>query len=239
MRRAAFLRPMSLLIVAIGAVAFAFTLAWWVVPLTLATYASLVFLATRDPMFQSRVLGERPPARPRPPINRRVSPERRARSLPNGETRRKVEEAFEIQRRTVFAIEESGDAARAALNDAVPKLEGVTKRLVDVAERRERTAEAIRKLGTSPAGSPSNPDRGGGHPDVAKLERALRTADAELSAALEKLSTLRARIIRVSLESEGSTQVAAAASLNADIDKLNLRLDALGSTVPPTEPTDS
>src|SRR5215204_6139507 len=47
--RAAFLRPMNLLVVLVGGVFFALTLVWWAIPLTLVTYAVLVFLAVRDP----------------------------------------------------------------------------------------------------------------------------------------------------------------------------------------------
>src|SRR5919202_1446885 len=149
--RAAFVRPWALLMVVIGAVFFAATLTWWIVPLTLATYASLVFLATRDPLFRSRVLEgreRRPEIQPRSLRERNVSPERRVRWLPRGETRRKVEAALEVHRRTVFAIEESGDGARAVLDDAVPKLHRVAERLVDIAEKREKAAEAIRELGS-------------------------------------------------------------------------------------------
>lgn len=233
-RRAAFLRPINLLMAVIGGIAFALTLSWWVLPLTLATYAALVFLAARDPFFQGQVLGERPATRLRTLQNRRASPERRVRWLPRGETRRKAEEALEIHRRTVFAIEESGDAARAVLDDAVPKLQRVVERLMDIAEERERTAGAIRELeNTSPISPPSNPDHSEGQTtDLTRLEKELHAADAEISTTLEKLSTLRARVVRLSLESEEAAQ-GAAARLNADLDELNLRLDALSSTTSP------
>ena len=84
--QAAFLRPMGLLVVVIGAVFFAATLAWWIVPLTLATYVALVFLAARDPIFRSRVLeGRERPSGLQPGLSRDqvVSPERRARWLTN------------------------------------------------------------------------------------------------------------------------------------------------------------
>lgn len=232
--RAAFLRPMNLLMAVIGAIAFALTLSWWVLSLTLATYAALVFLAARDPFFQSQVLGERPATPLRALQNHHASPERRVRWLPRGEARRKAEEALEIHRRTVFAIEESGDVARAVLDDAVPKLYRVVQRLVNIAEKRERIAGAIRDLeSTSPVGPPSNLDHSEGRtPDIERLEEELRAADAEISTALEKLSTLRARVVRLSMESEGTAQ-GAAARLNADLDELNLRLDALSSATSP------
>jgi hypothetical protein len=238
--RAAFLRPMSLLMVVIGTVFFAFTLAWWAIPLTLATYAALVFLAARDPLFQSRVLRgreSRPGMRPGSPGGRGVSPERRARWLPRGETRRKVEEALEVHRRTVFAIEKSDDVTRAVLDDAIPKLHYVAERLVDVAEKREKAAEAIRAY-KIPRDPPSNSEhREGRIADLEGLEKELRAADAEISDTFEKLSTLRTRVLRVSIESGGAAQNAAA-RLNADLDELNLRLDALRSTMSPPEPPD-
>lgn len=214
-RRAAFLRPMNLLMVGIGGVAFTLTLVWWIPPLTLATYAALTFLATRDPLFRNRIIEGRP--RPMPLGN--ASPERRARWLPRGETRRKVEEALEAYRRAVFAIEESDDVARAVLDDAVPKLNLVAVRLVDVAEKRERAAGAIRELEARNIET----DR------IEDLNKEVRAADEEISDTLEKLSTLRARVVRVSLESGGAARDAAA-RLNADLDELNLRLDALNFT---------
>lgn len=236
MMRAALLRPMSLLMLAIGAVSFAFTLAWWIVPLTAVTYASLVFLATRDPIFRSTVLEgrqSRPGLRPGSSTEKRLSPERRARWLPRGETRRTVEEALELRRRTVFAIEESGDVARAVLGDAVSKLDRVVERLVDVAEKREKAAGAIRDLG--PSGNLKRHQTR--NTDLAELEKELRAADAEIYETLEKLKTLRTRIVRVSIESGNAAQEAAA-NLNTDLDELNLRLDALRSTMSPSEPPD-
>jgi hypothetical protein len=228
---------MSLLVVVIGAVFFATTLAWWIVPLTLVTYAALVFLAARDPLFRSRILEGRE-GRPRRPLessrDRGVSPERRARWLPRGETRRKVEAALEVHRRTVITIEESGDVARAVLDDAVPKLHRIAERLVDVAEKREKAAEAIQDL-DSPRTSSKR--REGRDADLTALKKELRAADAEISDILEKLSALRARIVRVSIESGGTVQDAAA-KLNADLDEMNLRLDALRSTMSPPKPPD-
>jgi hypothetical protein len=235
--RAAFLRPMSLLVVVIGAVFFALTLAWWALPLTLVTYAALVLLAARDPLFRDYVLlgGEARSGRisPRASSERDVPPERRARWLPRGETRRKVEEALELHRRTMIAIEESGDVAQAVLGDVVPKLQGVTGRLVDLAERREKVAGAIRDLRNHPGA----PQREGRNTDLDNLENELCTADAEITQSIEKLSTLRARVVRISVESGGAAQEAAA-SLNVDLDEMNLRLDALCSTMSPSEPLD-
>lgn len=230
--RAAFLRPWGLLVVAIGAVFFATTLAWWIVPLTLATYAALVLLAARDPLFRSRVLegrGSRSGARLG---QEAISPERRARWLPRGETRQKVEAALEVHRRALIAIEESGDVAKAVLHDAVPKLHSIADRLVEVAQKRERASEAIQELKVS-----GSLERHEGHSkaDLAGLENEVRAADAEISDAFGKLLTLRARVVRISVESGGAAQDAAA-KLNADLDELNLRLEALRSTLSPPEP---
>ncbi len=234
MVRAALLRPMSLFVVVLGGIFFALTLVWWAIPLTLTTYAALVLLATRDPLFWAYVLEGREyqlETRPAAPGNKDVSPERRAHRLPRGETRRKIEEALELHRRTMVAVEEADDVARAVLDDALPKLHGIAGRLVDVAERREEVAGAIRNL-ESRAGPPR---REGRDADLAKLEDELRAADAEISQTVEKLSTLRARVVRVSVES-GSAAQDAAARLNADLDEMNLRLDTLRSAMSSPEP---
>ena len=131
----------------------------------------------------------------------------------------------------MVVIEESDDIARGVLDDAVPKLHGIARRLVDVAERREELAGAIRDL-ENRAGAPCREDR---NPYPAGLEDELRVADAEISQTVEKLSTLRARVVRVSVESGGAAQDAAA-RLNADLDEMNLRLDALHSTMSPEHP---
>ena len=233
--RAAFLRPMNLLVVVVGGVFFALTLVWWAVPLTLVTYAALVFLAVRDPLLRESALGGRDvqagtlPKAPRKGGD--ASPERRARWLPRGETRQKVEAALEVHRRTVFAIRESGDLVRAVLDDALPKLHHAAERIVDVAEKRERVIGAIRDLEKSRTGAEHLEDRAA---ELAELENVLRAADTEISNTFEKLSTLRARVVRISVESEDAAQDAAA-KLNADLDEINLRLDALRSTLSPPD----
>src|SRR3712207_287889 len=144
--RAAALRPINVLMLVIGAGIFATTLAWWIVPLTLVTYAVLVFLSARDPIFGHRVLHESA-ARPTGATEYRdVSPERRARWLPRGETREKVEAALVVYRKVVAAIEGSDDVTRAVLGDAVSKLHDTASRLVDVAQGREKAAEALHDL---------------------------------------------------------------------------------------------
>ncbi len=236
-RRAAFLRPSNLLVVAIGGIFFALTLTWWSIPLTLVTYAVLVFLAARNALFLDSVLERREsrlrmqPAATKPRDD--VSPERRARWLPRGPTRQKVEAALEIRQRTTVAIQESDDVVQAILYDAIPKLDEVAERLVDVAHTREKVAGAIQDLETRPGAAHSE----AWDTDLAELENELRAADAEISNTFEKLLTLRARVVRVSVESGGATQEAAA-KLNADLDEMNLRLDALRSTMSPPGPTD-
>ena len=233
--RAAFLRPGGLLVVVIGVIFFAMTLVWWVVPLTLATYAALVFLAARDPLFRSRTL-EGWESGPRTQLessrDQDISPERRARWLPRGETRRKVEATLEIYQRTVAAIEESGDVAQAVLDDTIPKLHRIAERLVDIAEKREKAAGAIREL-DSPYASPRQ--REGRDVDLVELKEEIRAADVEISHILKKLSTLQIRIVRVSVQSGGKVRDAAA-DVNTDLDEMNLRLDALRSTIPPLKP---
>ncbi len=234
--RAAFLRPTNLLVVVVGGVFFALTLVWWAVPLTLVTYAVLVFLAVRDPLLRESALGGRNvqagtlPKAPRKGGD--ASPERRARWLPRGETRQKVEAALEVHQRTILAIQESDNVVQAVLDDAVPKLDEAAERLVDVAQTREKLAGAIQDLKARPGAA----FREGLDTDLAQLENELHTADAEISSTFEKLLTLRARVVRISVESGGSAQEAAV-KLNADLDEMNLRLDALRSTMfPPGTP---
>jgi hypothetical protein len=63
----------------------------------------------------------------------------------------------------------------------------------------------------------------------------LRAADEEITRTVEKLSPLRSRVVRVSVESGGAAQEEAA-KLNADLDEMKLRLDALRSSTPPQDP---
>ena len=230
----AFLRPMGLFVIAIGSIFSALTLSWWVVGLTLATYAALVFLAVRDPLFWAHVLEGREyrvETRLVPSGDEEASPEQRVRRLPQGDTRRKVEHALELHRRTMVAIEESGDGARTVLADTSPKLRGVAGRLVDVAELRGEVAKMIRDP-ENHAGAPHRKDRDA---NPTGLENKLRAVDQEISRTVEKLSPLRSRVVRVSVESGGAAQEEAA-KLNADLDEMKLRLDALRSSTPSPEP---
>ena len=227
--RAALLRPLNVLVVIVGSIFFALTLAWWAIPLTLVTYAALVYLATNDPLFQSYVLHGRPKVRPAASKTSNLSPEQRARRLPLGETRQKIEAALEVQRRIMLAIRESDEDTKILLNDAVPKLNRVAEHLAEVAEDREKLAGEIQALEIR--AKASHPSREGQDTDAARLaevEDGLRATDAEVSGAVQKLLNLRARVVRVSTETGGAAQ-GEAARLNADLDEMNLRLDALHS----------
>jgi len=233
--RAALLRPMGLFVIVIGGVFSALTLSWWVVVLTLVTYAALVLLAARDPLFWAYVLEGRHyrvETRLAPFGEEEVSPERRVRQLPHGQTRQKVEQALELHRRTMVAIEESDDVARTVLADTIPRLRGIAGRLVDLAERREEVAKAIRNPENHAGGAPQRVVR---DVDSAGLENELRAADEEITRTVEKLSPLRSRVVRASVES-GSAAQEEAATLNTDLDEINLRLDALRSSTPSPEP---
>lgn len=227
--RTALLRPTNLLMLLIGSIVFvaalpATSLAWLLVPITLITYASLVFLSSRDPNLRQRVLGgsAAPPVRGAAPV--KVSPDRRARWLPRGETRDKVEAALASYRSTVKAIEESDDVTREVLEDAVPKLHAAADRLVDVAHRREKAASTVRDLRSGN----TDEDR---ESTLREIEQEVRKADAEISATSEQFLTLRARIVRVSLDATAATD------LNSSLDELNLRLEALASTMSPARDT--
>jgi hypothetical protein len=230
--RAAALRPINVFMLVIGAGFFATTLAPWIPPLTLVTYALLVFFSARDPVFGQRVLrGSQEAARSLGAADRDLSPERRARWLTRGETREKVEAALVVYRKVVTAVEESDDVTRAVLDDAIPKLHAAVNRLVDVAHGREKAAEAIRDLRHQDTGAGSSARE----EDLRGLEDTLRAADAEISETFDNLLTLRARVVRVSIEGGASDQ---AAAFNDSLDELNVRLEALSDTMSPPEVPD-
>jgi hypothetical protein len=229
-RWAAALRPLNVMVLVIGVGFFATTLAWWVPPLTLLTYALLVFFSARDPIFGRHVLhGREEMTRVSGVGNQDVSPERRARWLPRGETRERVEAALVVYRKVVVAIEESDEVTRAVLDDAVPKLHAAADRLVDVAQGREKAAEVLRDLRQHAAASAASEAEGG---DVGALQVRLRAADAEISDTLKRLLALRSRVVRISIESGDPKGVAA---LNSSLDELNARLEALSETIAPPE----
>lgn len=222
MARAAALRPLNVVVLVIGVVFFAATLVWWALPLTLATYGALVALGTGDPILQQRVLGREEPEALR---TRDLSPERRARWLPRGETREKVDAALVEYRKVVAAIEASDDVTRAVLNDTVPRLHAAANRLVDVALQREKAAETVMDLRGKPgSGSGSRSD------NLKTLEERIDEADAEISATGGELLDLRAKVVRVSIDAGNARR---ANDLNASLDELNARLEALGDMASP------
>jgi len=223
MLRAAALRPINVTMLVIGAGVFATTLAWWWLPLTIVTYASLVFLAARDPIFQRKVLGEGevPKTSPNAVESSDVSPERRARWLPRGETRQKVEAALDVYRKVVAAIETSDDVTRAVLDDVVPRLHATADRLVDVAQGRERAAEVARDLGRDAGSATPTTAR---QENLRELENRISVADLEISETYQELLDLRAKVVRISIDSENPARTN---DLNASLDGLNARLEAL------------
>ena len=230
MLRSAVLRPINVMILVIGIVISAITTTWWLLPLTLATYASLIYLSARDPVFQRRVLGDSrsPAVPPAATQSREVSPERRARWLPRGETRQRVEATLEVYRKVVTAIEASDDVTRAVLDDALPRLHAAADRLVDVAEAREKAEEMASELrqGTGATAGATRQE------NLHHLEEQIRTADAEISGTSEELLDLRAKVVRISIDANNPTR---ARDLNTSLDGLNARLEALSETMSPRE----
>lgn len=220
--RAAAFRPLNLLVVVVGAVFFIATLAWWVPLLTLATYGALVFLGARDPILRQRTLGREAPAVRQ---EQEIPPERRARWLPRGETRQRVDDALTEYRKVVAAIEMSDDVTRAVLEDTIPRLHAAADRLVDVALQREKAAENVRDLRRKTASG-----TGARSEDLQRLQARIDEADAEISATHEELTDLRAKVVRISIETEDTRK---AAALNASLDELNARLEALGDITSP------
>ncbi|QIN82278.1 hypothetical protein GBA63_06145 [Rubrobacter tropicus] len=216
--RAAALRPLNVLVLVVGAVFFVATLAWWVPLLTLATYGTLVFLGARDPILQQRTLGLEAPAMIRQ--EQEIPPERRARWLARGETRQQVDDALAEYRKVVAAIETSDDVTRAVLEDTIPRLHAAADRLVDVALQREKAAGNVRDLRRKPSSG-----TGPRAEDLQRLQARVDEADAEISATHEELTDLRAKVVRISIETDDSRR---AAALNASLDELNARLEALG-----------
>lgn len=220
MLRAALLRPVNLLSLVLGLGVFATSQLWWILPLTLLTYSSLVYLSYRDPLFRRKTLEENafPPPH-MPPGRSSVTPERRARWLPRGETRRKVEEALEIYHRLVLAIEEADETTRELLDDALPKLRTAAERLIEVAESREKAAGAVQEIHDSPSPSPESLE------EARRLEEHIGAADEEISNLSQRLLTLRAQVVRASIDDARAPE--RTTDINSSLDELNLRLEAL------------
>jgi hypothetical protein len=131
----------------------------------------------------------------------------------------------------VTAIEESGDVARDVLGDAIPRLDTAADRLVDVAHRREEVAGAVDDLRRNSARNAPPESR---RASIEELEREIEAADAEIHGMVERFLALRARVVRISIDSGGAAR-AAADDLNASLDELNFRLEALADTMSPPE----
>lgn len=224
-------RPLHLMVLLIGVVMFLITFTLWIPPLTLGTYGALIFFSSRDPFFQSRVL-EGGPSPGLPEAAEDPSPDRRARWLPRGQTREKVEAALEVRRKTIDAIEESDDVTREVLSDAVPKLEALGNGIVDLAHRREKASAEVEDLQKGSQRQAGTDGDGGLQDGITDLQREVERADEELSGMVERLLTLRSRVVRVSLESGGHARQAAD-GLTRDLDDLNRRVESLGETLDP------
>ena len=228
--RSAFLRPTNVLVVVLGVLA-SVLLSWWFLPVAAVTYSLLVLLASRDPFFIRRVVGESGDKLNIGSSPANIQPERRARWLPRGETREKVEKSLEIYRDIVVSIEGSNDVTREVLDDAIPKLHSVADRLVDIAHSREKAVATIRETKEASASDGSNEEN---VTILGDLENEVRRIDAEIVETLERLVNLRSRIAYASITDPPAGH-ATAAELGRSLDNMSLRLEALGSTARPPE----
>ena len=64
------------------------------------------------------------------------------------------------------------------------------------------------------------------------LENRISAADTEISGTYQELQDLRAKVVRISIDSENPAR---ANDLNASLDGLNARLEALGELMTPQE----
>lgn len=224
--RRAFFKPLNLLTLVAGlGIFFTTDGQLWLLPLTLVVYAVVVYLAANDPVFAERVTGGRSPSSPALP-SRDVSPERRSRWLPRGEARQKVESALVTYRKVLVAIEESDDVTTRVLEGAVPKLHEAANRLVDVASNRERAA---RTLADFDADEPSAAHEDRQRQDsLRSLRDHVKQADKEIDEISNQFLTLRAQVVRVSMDSAGASQQSE--MINESLDGLNYRLEALNET---------
>ena len=102
-------------------------------------------------------------------------------------------------------------------------------RLVDVAQSRERAAEVARDLGRDTASATPTAAR---QENLQELENRISTADAEISGTYQELLDLRAKVVRISIDTENPAR---ANDLNASLDGLNARLEALSELMAPQE----
>ena len=205
MLRAALLRPWGLLVLAIGIIFFATTLTWWSLPLTLATYAALVALAVRDPIFRIQVLEGREKARAEARNRARMAvgltPQSRLRHLQRGDNRDRAEAALEARERVLVAIRGSDESTQNLFSGAAPELDRAAELLVDLAEARE-------------------------HPPEDQTADASAAIDAELSAAPEAFQALRAQVVRASIEDDDDAR-ARAGRFEESLNEINQRLQDL------------
>lgn len=235
--RRAFLKPLNLLNLVAGVGLFAITGIWWILPLTLAVYAAVVFLAARDPLFIERVTGEGDglsgggsAALP----SRDVSPERRARWLSRGETRDRVDDALVTYRKVLVAIDESDDVTMRVLEGAVPKLHEAANRLVDVASNRDRAAKTLDDFATKDTKPPKTPHNKQRESSLQGLRDHIEQADREIENISDQFMTLRAQVVRASMDTTGAKQQAE--DINGSLDGLNYRLEALNETFEENQP---
>lgn len=222
-------KPLNVLTLIAGLGLFITTQLWWILPVTVAIYAVVVYLAARDPLFAKRVLNG-PDKTPRTPgASQEIPPERRARWLPRGETREKVESALVTYRKVMTAIEESDDVTKRVLEDSIPKLHVAADRLVDVARNRERAAATLLDFGDDRQTSNGDDEYQQRETSLRQLEAHIQKADEEISALSDQLLTLRAQVVRASMDEAGGPQQAS--SINSSLDNLNFRLEALNETL--------
>lgn len=225
--RRAFLKPLNLLTLVAGLGIFFTTGALWILALSLAVYSIVVYLAAKDPLFIERVTGDGDTKFPSLP-SRDVSPERRARWLSRGETRQKVDSALVTYRKVLLAIEESDDVTVRVLEGAVPRLHEAANRLVDVANNRDRAVQTLTDFAAEEKKSP------GSHPNEQRasslqgLRDHIAQADEEIDNISEQFMTLRAQVVRASIDTTGARQQAE--DINGSLDGLNYRLEALNET---------
>ena len=207
--RRALLRPWALIVLVIGVVFFATSLEWWTLPLTLATYAALVVLAARDPIFQTLVLEGREKARAAARERARqaigLAPEARVRRLPEGKTRSQAEAALEARERVLAAIKGSDEGTKDLFANTIPQLNRAADLLVGLAETREESANS-QNTGVSKA------------------------IDAELSQAPERLHALRSEVVRASIESDDDARVRVD-RVEGSLNDINRRLQELRANV--------
>ena len=130
---------------------------------------------------------------------------------------------MEVYRKTLHAIEEADEVTRTVLEDAQPRLHAAADRLVDLAADREKASGALEEIPTE--GETANESR-------RDFQDKIQSADAEISSVIDNFLALRARVVRISLDS-GPAARAMADDLNSSLDELNHRLEALSETMSP------